>query len=210
MKKGFFYKQNDEIKQMTKDNLAGSWWYGAKNMMLYLFLSLAVTAGVVVPSVLNPKWYIIAPLCLVGLYLLCLLYYGYQTFCLNLSSKLSASTKDLFAGFGKKSFRIFKIMFMKFFIFIFGLVLAVFPLFMFELSYSMTSFSLYNGDKIKAGEALKQSKRLVKGNKSRLAKLRLSNIGWYLLCLTVIGALWALLYIGVSKAIFYNDLKTDF
>ena len=81
---------------------------------------------------------------------------------------------------------------------------------MFELSYSMTSFSLYNGDKIKAGEALKQSKRLVKGNKSRLAKLRLSNIGWYLLCLTVIGALWALLYIGVSKAIFYNDLKTDF
>lgn len=210
MKKGFFYKEIDEIKQLTKDNLAGSWWFGAKNMLLYVLMNMLIIAGVVIVCVFNPKWFVIAPLCVIGLFFLCILYYGYQTFCLNMSSKLSASTKDLFAGFGRKSFRIFKIMIMKIFIYLFGLVLLIVPCFIYELSYSMTSFALKDGNKIKAVEALKQSKRLVNGNKSRLAKLRLSNIGWLLICLTVVGSIWALLYLGVSKANFYNDLKTDF
>ena len=43
-----------------------------------------------------------------------------------------------------------------------------------------------------------------------LFKLQVSNIAWYLLCLTVVGAIWAVPHLTVEKAVFYKDLKTDF
>lgn len=212
MEKYNFYKSNEKINQEAKDIMAGSWAFCAKKSAIWLFFVLVVIAGVVTLCVLIPTWYVITISLIFGLLLLYLLFYGMQVFSLNLSSKLSTTTSHLFAGFSKNTFKLIKLAISKFFILIFGLCLLIFMGVNFELAYSMSSLILYESKdrKIKTSAALKQSKRLMKDNKLRLVKFRLVNIGWILLCFTIIGAVWALPYLELKKAIFYNDLKTEF
>ena len=202
-----FYKSIDEIKQTAYDDMAGSWWYCAKLTMLAFFLCAIVASGVVVLCVLYPIWYVMASSIFVGCFLIYTLMYGYQNFFLNFACKLSSKFSDLFAGF-KKIFKLFAIFVMKIFISVFGLALLVVPFFIFESSYTMSSFCLADDGKKSAREVLHESKRLMNENKKRISKLSFKNIGWLLLCLTIIGAFWALPYIYSTKAIFYNDLKT--
>lgn len=211
MEKYDFYKPIYQITEQAKDIMAGSWGYSVKNTAIFMFLSLVVAGLVVFASFLTPVWYFIVLYSCIGALLIYVLYYGFQAFCLNLASKLKTSSKHLFAGFGKKFFKIIKLAICKFILLIFGLCLLIFMGIKWDLAYSMSAFVLYESTekKFSAKQVLKQSKRLTNGNKKRLLKLRFKNIGWYLLCLTVIGALWALPYLQVKKAIFYNDLKTE-
>lgn len=204
-----FYEDLDNIQQDSKDIMNGSWGFCAKKMALMLALALVVVGGAVTLSILFSSWYVITICSVVGLILLCTIYYGCEIFCLNLSSKLQTSTADLFAGF-KKIHKVIGITICSLISFVFGLCLFVFFGFKFELSHSMSFFVSYQQPKLKSVACLKQSKRLMKGNRKRLLKLRLKNFGWGLLCLTVIGSVWALPYLLVNKSVFYNDLKTDF
>lgn len=208
-KKFDFYEDLDKITLDAKDIMNGSWGFCAKKMALMLVLALVVLGGVVTLCVLFPSWYVITICVVVGLILESAIYYGCEIFCLNLSSKLQTSTADLFAGF-RKIFKVIGVTLCSLFSFVFGLCLFVFFGFKFELSHSMSFFVSYQNPKQKPVDCLKQSRRLMNGNRTRLLKLRLKNFGWILLCLTVIGLVWALPYLLVNKSIFYNDLKTDF
>lgn len=212
MEKYDFYLTPQQIDDEAKEIMAGSWGYSAKNTAIFVVLSLIIAGLVTLFSFLTPTWYLIIIYSIVGVLLIYLLFYGFQIFCLHLSSNLKTSTKHLFAGFGKKSFRIIKLAISKFFVLIFGLCLLVFMGIKWELAYSMSAFVLYETDDKKASSSslLKQSKRLMNGSKKRLVKVRLKNLGWMLLCLTIVGALWALPYLELKKAIMYNNLKTEF
>ena len=204
-----FYKSIGEIKRTATDDMAGSWWYCAKLTMLELFLMAIIAGGVSVFCVFYPIWYYMAPVIFVGCFLIYVLIYGYQNFFLNFSCKLSSKFSDLFAGF-KKIHKLFGMFLMKIIVLVFGLALLVFPYFIFESAYTMSSFCLADNKNLHSREALHESRRLMRENKKRLARLRMSNFGWILLCLTIIGAFWALPYIYSNKAIFYNNLKTPF
>lgn len=208
-KKFDFYEDLDKITLDAKDVMNGSWGFCAKKMALMLVLALVVLGGVITFCVLFPSWYVITICVVVGLILESAIYYGCEIFCLNLSSKLQTTTADLFAGF-RKIFKVIGVTLCSLFSFVFGLCLFVFFGFKFELSHSMSFFVSYQNPKQKPVECLKQSRRLMNGNRTRLLKLRLKNFGYILLCLTVIGSVWALPYLLVNKSIFYNDLKTDF
>lgn len=208
-KKFNFYEDLDNITLDAKDIMNGSWGFCAKRMSLMLVLALVVLGTVVTLSVMFPSWYVITICVAVGLVLESAIFYGCEIFFLNLSSKLQTSTADLFAGF-KKIFKVIGITFSSLFSFVVGLCLFVVFGFRFELSHSMSFFVSYQNAKLKPVECLKQSRRLMNGNRTRLLKLRLKNFGWILLCLTVIGSVWALPYLLVNKSVFYNDLKTDF
>lgn len=209
MEKFDFYKKTENIKLEAKDIMSGSWGYSAKQMLLMLLLSLVVVGGTVTLCVLKPLWYVIVLAVLVALFLLYVIYFGIQVFYYNLTNNLKVNSSDMFEGF-KRIFKLLALYISKLFVLIFGLCLLVYFGFDFELRYSMSSLVLYDNPKNSASASLKGSKRLMKGNKKRLVKLRLQSIGWILLCLTVVGALWALPYLMVEKALFYNDLKTDF
>lgn len=208
-KKFNFYEDLDQIKLDAKDVMNGSWGFCAKKMLLMLLLALVVLGTAVTLSVLFPSWYVITLCAVIGLILECALFYGCEIFFLNLSSKLQTTTADLFVGF-KKILKVIGITFCSLLTFVLGLCLFVFFGFKFELSHSMSFFVSYQNPKQKSIDCLKQSRRLMNDNRKRLLKLRLKNFGWALLCLTIIGSLWALPYLLVNKAIFYNDLKTDF
>lgn len=210
MEKNFdFYKKPDEIKAEAKEIMNGSWGYTAKQMSLVFILGLLVVGGLVTLCVLKPLWYVIVPACFVGVFLIYVLYHGVQVFCYNLTNNLNVSSASMFAGF-PKIFKLLALYISKIFVLLFGLCMFIFFGFKFELYYSMTSFYLFDNQKSSASLTLKGSKRLMKGNLKRLSKLRLKNIGWFVLCLTIVGMLWALPYLMVQKSVFYNDLKTDF
>ena len=56
-------------------------------------------------------------------------------------------------------------------------------------------------------DALRESNRLMRGNKWRLFCLEISFFGWMLLgSLTVIGSLWVNPYMDAARAAFYMDV----
>jgi uncharacterized membrane protein len=75
----------------------------------------------------------------------------------------------------------------------------------------MTYFVIVDNPSIGAFDALKESKKLMDGNKMKLFLLMLSFIGWALLCILTlgIGFLWLMPYIQVTMVKFYDDLKVS-
>ena len=80
----------------------------------------------------------------------------------------------------------------------------------------MTNYILAENPEMSASEAINLSKQMMDGNKWRLFCLRLSFIGWDILCgLTLgIGYLWLNPYKQTAEAVFYREVsgteKRDF
>ena len=78
-------------------------------------------------------------------------------------------------------------------------------------AYAMTPFIMAENPDMSASEAIRISKRIMKGNKGRLFCLDLSFFGWGLLCaLTLgIGTLFLNPYTNASRAAFYRSLNYE-
>ncbi len=76
-------------------------------------------------------------------------------------------------------------------------------------SYSMVYFILAEHPEMGAMDAIRESKRIMKGHKFELFVLQLSFIWWYLLILVTFGlaALYVAPYTEMAKANFYNKIK---
>ncbi len=78
-------------------------------------------------------------------------------------------------------------------------------------SYSMTYYILCDHPEYTATEAIKESQRIMRGNKARAFILDLSFIGWQIvgvLCCGI-GTLWVTPYIQATKAQLYEEIKYD-
>ena len=76
-------------------------------------------------------------------------------------------------------------------------------------SYAMVEYILVENPSLTASQALKQSKKMMKGNRMRLFCLELSFIGWDILALFTCGIGYAVLnpYKQVAKAAFYREIS---
>lgn len=76
------------------------------------------------------------------------------------------------------------------------------------LGYSLTMILLLDNKCIGIIDALKESKRLMKGNKGRMFYIGLSFIGWILLGMLSlgIGLLWIMPYMTQTQTVFYLDV----
>ncbi|MBR3600970.1 MAG: DUF975 family protein [Lachnospiraceae bacterium] len=85
-----------------------------------------------------------------------------------------------------------------------------------SLSYVMTNYILAENPEMSASETINLSKQMIGGNKWRLFCLRLSFIGWDILCgfMLGIGYLWLNPYKQAAEAAFYREIsgteKQDF
>ena len=72
-------------------------------------------------------------------------------------------------------------------------------------------YILSDSPELSAMDALKMSKKMMKGHKWKLFCLQLSFIGWGILGILslYIGYLWLTPYMYASFANFYEDLKTN-
>lgn len=94
---------------------------------------------------------------------------------------------------------------------ILGYILLIIPGIMATYSYSMANFVLADNPDMTAREALRESKRIMKGHRWRLFCLEMSFIGLVLISiLTVgIGFIWSVPYMNASYAAFYREAKSE-
>ncbi len=94
------------------------------------------------------------------------------------------------------------------FVFLWTLLLII-PGFIAAMSYSQAMYILADNPRMDGLEAIRRSKKLMKGHIGKLGYLYLRFFGWSLLCVLTIGIgyLWLVPYISTTMALFYNDLQ---
>ena len=206
-----FYISTEECKEHTNEALRGSWKQSASITAIFMLIMLVLILTTVLLSVFV-FWWLSIPLGIFSLLVAGILSYGYNIFCLNLAQGKTARLTDLFAGFGKKMGAVIKLTIKKLFLYIFWLVALIVPFFVKTVGYSMSTLLLIDNPNINSSNALKESKHLMKQNYGRYVKFVLSFAGWFLLGIISagIGFIWIAPMFVTNKAMFYENLKTDF
>ncbi|PGY17772.1 DUF975 family protein [Bacillus cereus] len=135
--------------------------------------------------------------------------YGYSAFTLHLGKNEDAKVDDVFLGFKKSNlFRSIKLgLLQAIFLFLWSLLFVV-PGIIKYFSYSMSYYILVENPDYTASEALRESKRIMKGQKLKLFVLWLSFIGWFLLAAFIGMFTFNLSFIFISP--YYNTTVSHF
>ena len=88
-------------------------------------------------------------------------------------------------------------------------LLLIIPGIIAAYSYQMTLYILLDNPNMNVMDAIKESKRMMKGHKMDYFILQLSFIGWIILGIFTLGILylWLVPYMNVTMCNFYNNLK---
>ena len=88
-------------------------------------------------------------------------------------------------------------------------LLFIIPGIVAAISYSMAPYIVAEHPEIKASDAIKMSKEMMKGHKGEYFILHLSFIGWFLLCLLTagIGFIFLAPYVSAAQAEFFNEVS---
>lgn len=129
---------------------------------------------------------------------------GICTFNLNLFHRREARFMDLFSQFHRLGQGFCMQFVMNFFIFLWSLLFII-PGIIAAYRYAMVPYLMAEFPDLGVMAAMRESKRLMKGNKWRLFCLQFSYIGWALLSsLTLgIGSLWLMPYQYAGDTAFY-------
>ncbi len=135
--------------------------------------------------------------------------YGYSVFTLRLGKNEDAKVDDVFVGFRKNNlFKSMKLgVLQSIFLFLWSLLLII-PGIIKYFSYSMAYYILIENPDYTASEALRESKRIMKGHKFKLFVLWLSFIGWFLLTAFIGMFTFNLSFIFISP--YYNTTVSHF
>ena len=205
-----FYVSNKKIKEDSKECMNSVWTKSLGCSAFILILFFALVAATVILS-LKIMWILAIPMGLFTLFIISFFGYGYESMGLKIARQDDFSFGIMFAGFGNfKS--VFGILIKKFFMCLLWFVMAVVPFVVNAVGYSMANLLMIDSKEYNSGNALKQSKHILKKNYGRFIKFLFSNIHWHLLILVTggIAFLWIGQLLVTRKALFYENLKTDF
>ena len=206
-----FYISNKEISEQSRDCLRGSWAVASSAAAIVFFMCVVPLALSVLLSIFIAWWFAI-PFGLLTFIIWAVMSYGFSNLCLKLAKQELPSKKEVFAGFSKKFFHIIRIALKRLFLSIFWLVVLVVPFFIKNIGYSMSYLLLADRNDITSENAIKESCHLMQQNHTRYFKFILKNILWLLLILISAGLAW--IWVGpilrTKKALFYENLKTEF
>jgi uncharacterized membrane protein len=182
---------SSEIRASARSSLAGFWGKAVVVGLLFYILNGAV--GTVPFGTL---------LC-TGAFTI-----GYHLFSMGLVRRGDPSVATLFDGFKQFGKTILLFLLITVFTFLWTLLLIV-PGIVAHFRYSQAYYILIDNPEISPMEAIRRSKAMMTGYKSKLFTLYLSFIGWYILCLCTagIGFLWLSPYHMTAKAAFYELLN---
>ena len=133
---------------------------------------------------------------------------GMATFNLNLINRRKARFMDLFSQFHRLGTGFCMQFVMGLFVILWSLLLII-PGVIAAYSYAMTPYLMAEFPDLRVMEAIRESKRLMRGNKWRLFCLQFSFIGWELLALLTplaIGYFWISPYRAAAEMGFYMDV----
>ncbi|MGM9834806.1 MAG: DUF975 family protein [Bacilli bacterium] len=86
-------------------------------------------------------------------------------------------------------------------------LLLIIPGIICALGYSMVYYIFCDNDEISVQECMSKSKEMMEGHKMDYFLFSLSFIGWILLCVFIIPAIWVVPYITCAQAKYYEELK---
>jgi len=204
---------NRELMTRARSSLHGKWGLSVGVFLLYFVIT--ILPGAIISVILKGngnsqdaatfaqlisgayQWIVTGPFFL-----------GLCLFFLKLARRSDVQVGMLFEGFNFFGKSLATYLLMMLFIILWALLLIV-PGIIAAYSYAMTFFILADDPSIKPLEAIRLSKKMMKGNKWKLACLQGRFIGWYLLAILTcgIGLLWVAPYFQTSYANFYEDVK---
>jgi uncharacterized membrane protein len=198
-----------EIKRSARESLKGKWG----KMALFTIIQIAMLACTSVLSIF--VWPV---------------FIGYMQVALSVANKKSAETDDLFSSFKAYGGSLWLVFYEGLLVVLWSILIWVVAILLmlaihFARSiiviaavianiivcyrYALSYFIFAENKEMLAGDAIKKSIELMKGNKLKYFWLNLSFIGWEILSpfTLCIGCLFLLPYMRVSYAVFYNDIK---
>ena len=191
---------NSTIRSLARESLSGTW--------LNAILAYLIFAGItsVVSSIYGAVFLIMGAF-VFGLYLYFLTLIRKKTGDFNLLFKAFSFSGNNLGLFGKT---LGLYLLMSLYVFLWTLLLII-PGIITAYSYRMAFYILIDDPEIGVSEALRQSKKMMYGYKTKLFCLDLSFIGWALLCIFSfgLGILWLAPYMLTSQTIFYEELRSE-
>ena len=135
---------------------------------------------------------------------------GIYTIFLKIWRKEDFKIEEMFNGFKYFGRALGTYLLRYIYIFLWSILLIV-PGIIAAISYSMTFFILAENPNIKAADALRLSKQMMYGHKTKYFMLMLSFIGWFLLSILTfgIGFLFLYSYKTMASTIFYQQIKGE-
>ena len=131
---------------------------------------------------------------------------GYTAVCLKVARGEDARFADLFDSFSY-AVKIIVIDFLIGLIVAFGTMLFIVPGIILSLAYSQAFYILIDDPSVGIIEALRRSRKLMRGHKMEYLVFNLSYIGWYLVSsLLIVIDLWVQPYVSVGSALYYDHL----
>lgn len=131
---------------------------------------------------------------------------GYAKFNLNLTDRKPVAFSDLFSQFNRLGEGFCMNFLIGLYTFLWTLLFII-PGIVKAYSYSMTPYILAEHPEMTSSEAITASRHIMQGNKGRLFCLRLSFIGWELLCLLPMLILIPLIFLGIGGKILWVILS---
>ncbi len=131
---------------------------------------------------------------------------GLARFRLSLIDREQPSVGMLFWGFNRLFFKALALQVLRaLFIFLWSLLFII-PGLIAAYRYAMADYALCENPEMGVRDALRESSRMMRGNKWKLFCLQMSFIGWRLLSLLTldIGYIFLAPYIGQAEALFYH------
>ncbi len=181
--------------QMARESLKGKWGLAVGTFLVYCVITIIISS--------IPKVGSLASLLISGPMTL-----GLVIFSLALSRNKKAKFEQIFKGFENFSLALRAYLWMLLFILLWSLLFII-PGIIKGYSYSMIFYILADNQSMGVKKALKESMKMMQGNKMKLLSLQVRFLGWLLLCLLTfgVGLLWLVPYMQVSVAKFYDDIK---
>jgi len=133
---------------------------------------------------------------------------GFSIYSLNLFRNGSADYNNIFDGF-KSLGKILGVYFLMIVLVILGMILLIIPGIILAFGFSMAYFVMIDKPELGIVDTLKESWKIMKGNKTKLMGLSLRFIPWAILgilCL-VVGVIFVLPWMQMSYASFYEEIK---
>lgn len=187
--------RNVQLMRDAKASLRGKWGTAA---LVTLVMGLIIGASAMT---------IIGPLLLIGPF-----YLGYISFLKSVKAGgEDARFERLFDGFNDFGRGVGALILVAIFVYLWALLLVI-PGLIMSYAYSMTFFIISDEKDISVMDAIRKSRKMMRGYKWKLLGLQIRFIGWLLLCVLTFGILtfWIDPYMEMSTLNFYLDIKADY
>ena len=201
-------KTRVELKAMAKESLQGKYGDAIVITVLLFIISALIGGGTAAftTNMSEENAEIIESI--VELILSGLFTFGYLSFFLKISRNEDVEINELWSKTSMFMTFIAAAILIGLFTTLWTLLLII-PGIIAAYSYQMTLYILLDNPDMNVMDAIKESKRMMKGHKMDYFVLQLSFIGWIILGIFTLGILylWLVPYMNVTMCNFYNNLK---